>query len=155
MCEVVYEKSISKKNKCYNFHPLPFSQDGRDTNKKRTTLARLLRGLKTVNRRTHQNPSFTQNKVNWKSVFRWEKLRHEKPEQKRYWLSRNRAMSRHYSNLLNLLIFIAWLLYSISFLKSIFNGFMFESFISNQMKDWDSFNWTDDSSLALRRLFNG
>lgn len=32
-----------------------FFADGRDTSKKRTTLARLLRGLKTVNRRERVN----------------------------------------------------------------------------------------------------
>ena len=34
-----------------------FFLDGREANKKRTTLARLLRGLKTVNRRANQNAS--------------------------------------------------------------------------------------------------
>lgn len=48
-------------------HFLIFFADGRETNKKRTTLARLLRGLKTVNRRdrtsSHQNSTATQLRV--------------------------------------------------------------------------------------------
>lgn len=53
--------------KDFDFSSISF-EDGRETNKKRTTLARLLRGLKTVNRRTHQNPSASQNKVNKQSA---------------------------------------------------------------------------------------
>lgn len=40
-----------------------YSPDARDTNKKRSTLMRLLRGLKTVHRKTNQNSSIPQNKV--------------------------------------------------------------------------------------------
>ncbi|CRK90930.1 CLUMA_CG004619, isoform A [Clunio marinus] len=38
------------------------SHEARETNKKRSTLMRLLRGLKTVNRKANQNPSITQHK---------------------------------------------------------------------------------------------
>lgn len=58
-----------------NFFPFTFSSaDGRETSKKRTTLARLLRGLKTVNRRDRVNnqgtgATGTQARVSWTKKF--------------------------------------------------------------------------------------
>lgn len=46
-------ESTSNANVCLFL--VSISTDGRDTSKKRTTLARLLRGLKTVNRRDRSN----------------------------------------------------------------------------------------------------